>query len=276
MPELTIEGGIKLNYLDAGEATKPLLLLHGFPFNSALWRPQLPALGEPCRVIAPDFRGFGASQLSPRPYTMARLADDIAEILDALRIGQAAVAALSMGGYVAFELVKRHPQRVAALFLADTRPGPDTPEARANRDRMARTALQQGSRAVAEQLIPKLLAPETLAQKPELEDTLLDMMASASPQAIAAALSAMAERHDSTPHLSAIDVPVLVTGGTQDAITPPDEIEAWSRLIPDAKVQFIESAGHVPNMEQPDLFNAMLLDFLADAIGTPPRPEGSA
>jgi pimeloyl-ACP methyl ester carboxylesterase len=269
MPLQEIEaGGMRLNYQDVGAGPTTVVLLHGFPFNSDLWRPQIPALAERHRVIAPDLRGFGASQLSAEPYTIARLADDVAELLDALGLGRAVIGGLSMGGYVAFEFFQRHRRRAAALVFADTRPDPDSPEAQADRARMAELARSRGSRAVVDELLPKLLSPWTRAQKPEVERVLREMMGAANPEAIAAALMAMAARADSRPLLPQIQVPTLVVGGTQDSLTPAEQLLEWGRQIPGARVELIEAAGHVSNLERPEAFNALLLDFLSSFAST--------
>lgn len=258
----------RLNYKDVGPGPIPVVLLHGFPFDSDLWRPQMPALADRYRVIAPDLRGFGASQLVAEAYTIARLADDVADLLDALGLGRAVIGGLSMGGYVAFEFFRRHPRRVAALVLADTRPDPDGPEGQANRARMAELARIQGSRAVVDELLPKLLSAGTRAQKPEVERALRDMMEAANPEAIAAALMAMAARDDSRPLLPEIDVPTLVIGGAEDSLTPPEHMREWGHQIPRARLELIEGAGHVSNLEQPEAFNALLLDFLGGLART--------
>jgi 3-oxoadipate enol-lactonase len=273
MPLQEIDSGaMRLNYQDVGAGPTTVVLVHGFPFTSDLWRPQIPALAERCRVVAPDLRGFGASQLPAQPYTIARLADDVAELLDALGIRRALIGGLSMGGYVAFEFFQRHRQRVAALLLADTRPDPDSPEARSNRTRMAELARAEGSQPVVDELLPKLLSAWTRAQKPEVERALRDMMGAADPEAIAAALMAMAARADSRPLLPQIDVPTLVVGGTEDSLTPAEQLREWGRRIPGARVELIEGAGHVSNLERPDAFNALLLDFLGGPGGAPAQP----
>jgi pimeloyl-ACP methyl ester carboxylesterase len=241
-----------------------VVLLHGFPFDARLWDPQFDALAGRFRLLAPDLRGFGGSELPPRPYTLANLADDVAELLDALAIERVVIGGLSMGGYIAFEFFRRHRARIAALLLADTRPEPDGEEARANRRQMAGRARERGTAAIVEELIPKLLAPATRAGRPAIERSLRAMMESAAPAAIAAALAAMAERADSAPLLPAIDVPALVIGGEHDVMTPPDAIRGWAARLPDARCHIIPAAGHVPNLERPDEFNALLERFLLE------------
>ncbi len=184
MPRLRIaDGSLEIHYRESGSEPVPLVLIHGFPFSSEMWRPQIDRLADAYRVIAPDLRGFGASRPSPQPYSLARLADDVVELLDALDLDRAAIGALSLGDYVALELFRRHRARVAALVLADTRPQPDTAEARANRARLAELARREGSAAVTDELLPKLLAPTTRTARPELESELRDMSESAAPDA---------------------------------------------------------------------------------------------
>ncbi len=268
MPVIQLEqGDIALHYAEAGDPSAPLVvLLHGFPFTSDMWQPQIDALSAIHRVIAPDLRGFGGSGMSADRYTMAGLADDVAQLIDVVT-GESAVTigGLSMGGYIAFEFYQRHRDRVQALILADTRPDPDSDDARANRRKMAQLALSQGSRAVADQLAPKLTSPDTRRDNPEAVRVLRMMMESVEPRTMEAALMAMASRSDSGPLLRDIDVPVLVISGADDVITPPAQTRGWASRIPKARFEIIEAAGHVSSLEQPQAFNELLLEFLAGA-----------
>lgn len=261
------EGRVRLHYTDTGVASTAVLFLHGFPFTSEMWRPQVDALSDSYRLLVPDQRGFGASESLEESCTMAELADDAAELLDALGLRQAIVAGLSMGGYVAFELFRRHPERVSALVLCDTRPEPDSDEARSNRAEMAERARRQGSGSIANEILPKLLSDWTRAQKNDLEGLVRDMMESVRPDTIACALMGMAHREDSRPLLPRIDVPVLAVVGSEDPITPPEDVRAWAAEIPNARVEVIEGAAHLPNLEQPATFNALMLDFLGRMPG---------
>lgn len=263
MPTLTIDdGALEISYRDAGVGPGVVVLLHGFPFTSEMWIPQIEALADRYRVIAPDFRGFGESQPSSRSYTLARLADDTEELMRGLGIERAVIGGLSMGGYVAFEFYRRHAPRVGALILANTRPDPDSPEARANRSRMAAAAREDGVEAIVEGLLPKLLSPETRERRPDVERRLRAMMKSAAPGAVAHALAAMADRVDSRPLLPQISVPTLVLAGAADQLTPPDESRAWSALVAGTSFELIEGAGHVSNLERPQQFNSRVLRFL--------------
>ncbi len=263
MPTITVDQDrVDLHYHDAGTGPPTVVLVHGFPFNSWQWRPQMETLTERCRLIVPNLRGFGSSSLSPEPYTIARLADDIAELLLTLRVRRAVICGLSMGGYIAFEFFRRHRESVVALALVDTRPQPDSDEGKLNRAGMAELARNAGSDAVANVLLPKLVASATRQRQPELVDKLREMMESAPPQAIVDALIAMASRDDSVPLLREIDVPTLVLVGSEDAIALPADTREWAANITGSHLAVIAGAGHVSNMEQPDAFDALLLGFL--------------
>jgi len=196
-------------------------------------------------------------------YSIDRLADDVAELVAALGLRRVVLGGLSMGGYVAFAFCRRHAQLLNGLILSDTRPDSDSDATRANRARLAELARRAGSAAVAEELLPSLLAETTRNQRPEVVEALRAMMTAQTPEAIASALSAMSDRADSRSLLPEIRLPVLVTGGREDSLTPPEQIEEWASRIPDARLAFIAGAGHVANLERPDDFNALVTEFLS-------------
>ncbi|HEX4933058.1 MAG TPA: alpha/beta fold hydrolase, partial [Gemmatimonadaceae bacterium] len=143
--------GVEIGYDDAGQGD-PIVFIHGFPHHRGLWAAQVGALLDRARCIALDLRGFGESTVAP-PYSVDRYADDVAVLLDALKVERAVICGLSMGGYVALAFWRRHRARVRALVLMDTRAGADTPEGRTRRDQMIATARERGSAAVADAMI---------------------------------------------------------------------------------------------------------------------------
>jgi 3-oxoadipate enol-lactonase len=275
-----------LNVRRSGQRTGSggtVLFIHGFPFDGSMWAPQLDALPDGWAGLAPDLRGFGQSPLGTardelssgsraggriaRPdepvLTMDRLAEDTARLIESEGAGPAVVCGLSMGGYVAFSLWRRHPELVRALVLADTRPEADTDEGRENRMRMAQTARDSGARPIALTMTPGLLAERTIDERPEVAETVRAMIAGTAPETLIAALAGMAARRDATALLASIDVPVLVLVGEHDTLTPPDVARALVGRLPDARLQVLADAGHVSSLENPDAFNAALHDFLA-------------
>jgi pimeloyl-ACP methyl ester carboxylesterase len=195
-------------------------------------------------------------------------ADDLAALLDVLKLDRAVIAGLSMGGYVAMAFARRHARRIAALILADTRAGADTPEAGAGRRQTADRVLREGVGVVAATMIEKLIAAATRSQRPALADDLNAIMLSNTPQGVAAALHALADRPDSLASLAAITAPTLVIVGEQDVLTPPAESEKIAAAVRGARLARIADAGHAPNLEQPAAFNDAVRSFLATLPGT--------
>ena len=253
---------IVLGY-DASGSGRPLLLVHGYPLNRQMWQPQVATLGDAARVIAPDLRGHGESGAPDGPHSMERLADDLAEMLDGLGIGEpVVVAGLSMGGYVALAFYRRHPARVAGLILAATRAGADGEAAKANRNKAMDLAREQGVAAVADSVLPKMLAPDTYQTRPELVSQVRQIMTATPLNGVIGDLTAMRDRPDSTELLGSIQQPVLVIHGQADQLIPPSEAEAAYARLPHARLALIPGAGHLLNLEQPEAFDAEVRTFL--------------
>src|SRR5215213_4239439 len=252
---------INLAYTDSG-AGRPIVLIHGYPFNRSLWIEQISALSNSYRIIAPDLRGFGDSDASQDPSTMDRLAADVAALMDHLEIARATIGGLSMGGYVALAFYKQFSSRVRALILADTRASGDTEEAKQTRAQQAEKALSEGMAGIADAMLPKLLTPETVSKRPEIVKRVRDMMLKVKPEGAAAALHGMAQRDDQTQLLSQISSPALILVGADDAITPVADSEKMHHAIKGSRLSVLENAGHVSNLERTEEFNEALLEFL--------------
>jgi pimeloyl-ACP methyl ester carboxylesterase len=253
-----------LAHADVGRGL-PVVLIHAFPLNRTMWEPQIAALFGECRCIVPDLRGFGDSPKSG-PYSMDIFADDVVALLDALLVDQAVFCGLSMGGYVALNIWKRHRGRVRALVLADTRASADTPEGRQKRDELIALARSEGAAAVAEKQITGLVGKSTREKQPELVERLREIMGSESVEGIAGALEAMKTRPDSTSILASIDVPTLVLVGEEDVVTPIKDAEAMHLAIRGSRMEIVPGAGHLSNVERPAAFNAALSDFVGSLL----------
>lgn len=244
-----------------------VVLIHGFPLNHTMWAAQLAALPANHRLIAPDLRGFGRSTITDGTVTMEQLADDLAAMLDALGIEQqVCLCGLSMGGYVAFQFLRKYRDRVRSLILCDTRSVADTPEAAAARRQMADNVLTEGVAGVAAAMLPKLLHPRTSDVRPQVAAAVREMILSTDPRGIAAAQRGMAERPDVTSLLPGIDVRTLVIVGQEDAISPPDEMRKIAAAIPRARFEIVPDAGHMAPMENPQYVNKLLDSFLHNEL----------
>jgi len=236
-----------------------VLLIHGFPLTGRMWSPIVEPLARSYRLIIPDLRGYGESQAGSTA-TMVDFADDAAALLDHLgETEPVVVIGLSMGGYIAFEFLRRHRERVRALGLIDTRAEGDSPEGAKGRRDQAQRVRAEGSKVVADGMRDKLFGPRV---DPAVKQAWYEIMAGANPKAVAATLEGLAERFDFTPTLGQIDVPTLIVVGEDDVITPPAGARAMHRAIPGAVIEVIPECGHVPPLEQPERFRRVLKKWL--------------
>lgn len=253
---------MKLTFEEHGEG-KPFVLLHAFPLSNKMWQPQIEALAaENCRLILPDLRGFGESHNFSDINTMGEMACDISELLEMLKIERAIIGGLSMGGYVTFNFLKRFPEKAAALVLCDTSAGSDSEESRESRFTLIEQIETEGAQALIDEMLPKLVCENTKQNKQELVNKIEKMFSEVNPQAAIAALRGMAQRKDNSDLLNQISLPTLLIFGKEDKVTNLMTAENLSNKIPNSKLVIIEDAGHYSNLEQPEIFNMALVDFI--------------
>ena len=253
--------GVSLAVERRGEGPA-VLFVHGYPLDRTMWAHQLAHL-EGYQRIAVDLRGFGLSDAPDLGYSLPTYADDLAALLDALQVDDVVLCGLSMGGYVAFEFLRRHRERVRGLVLMDTRADADNPDVRRARDQQIALVRDQGAAAIAETMVARLLAPDTLRHNPTLAEQVRAMVLATPVSGIAGALAAMRDRPDSTAMLGALDgLPTLVLVGEHDEMTPPAGHEALAAAIPGAKLAVIPGAGHLPPLEMPEAVTHVLAAFL--------------
>ena len=245
----------------------PVVLLHPFPAHHALWTPAAQALIARYRVILPDLRGHGESGAGEGPATMGKHASDIERILNDAGVGRAVFAGVSIGGYILFECWRRFRGRFAGLVLCDTRPQPDTPEARSNRLRSAADVLERGIEPFLDGLIPKLFGRTTLGARPDRVDEARRMMLQMSPQDIAQVLEGMAERPDSLPTLRTINVPTMIVMGDEDTLSTVADGELMRANISGGQLRLVPKAGHYAPWEQPEEVGRLLRQFVDSLHG---------
>jgi pimeloyl-ACP methyl ester carboxylesterase len=259
----------RFRYLEApasGRLLSTLVLLHAFPLNKRMWEPQLSLSAHGWRVLAPDLRGFDGLAGEPPIASMDDYAADVIDFMDALHVRDAVLGGLSMGGYVVFAVLRRAASRVTGLVLADTRPDADTADGLAGRRRMLALLDERGVQGVAEDMLPKLVGHTTRAQRPVVGEHVRDLILANPDDAVAGAVRAMMTRPDSTPQLVGIRCPALIVVGSEDAVTPPTVSEHMHRSIPGSELAVIPAAGHLSNLEQPDVFNAAVAAFLTHRV----------
>ena len=237
-----------------------LLFVHGFPLNRTMWIPQLAGLAKLRTCVSVDLRGHGLSEdKDPSDYSMDLFADDVARTLDGLKADQVDLCGLSMGGYVVFAMLRRHPDRVRSLIFCDTKAEADSPEAKEGRDKTAAAVREKGMEALIEGLLPKLVAPGC---SDTVKASIRDMFLTVPPEVAVADLIAMRDRPDTTEQLGSISVPTLWIHGEDDQIMPIEGARATAEKIPGARFEAIPKAGHMAPLENPEPVNAAIAAFL--------------
>jgi pimeloyl-ACP methyl ester carboxylesterase len=254
-------GDAEIVYWTLGDGS-PVVLLHPFPAHHEFWLPVAEALAVRYRVILPDLRGHGESEVGDGPATMEKHAADIARVMDDTHVGRAPLIGVSIGGYALFEFWRNYRGRVAALGLCNTKAPADGPEARAGRLQAAHDVLERGTEPFIETMLARVLAKTTHENRPDVVDGARRMMLKMSPDDIAQVQRGMAERPDSVETLKTINVPTLLVTGDEDALTGVKEAELMRQHISGSLLRVIPKAGHYSPWEQPEETTKLLRQFL--------------
>jgi pimeloyl-ACP methyl ester carboxylesterase len=233
---------------DSGDGPA-LVLLHAFPCDGRMWEPQAAAaLAEGWRVLVPDLPGFGGSPLPTEPPSIDHVADVLVGELERRGIERCVVGGVSLGGYVTMAVLRRHPERVAAAFLCDTKATADSEAARENRERLAQLCL------------------DTPSDTARILEQVRGWLGEANADAVAWYQRAMADRPDSRPALASAG-PLVIVWGQEDALSSRAEQDLMLEAAPDAALIVVPGAGHLANVEDPEAVSAALRRLLTVARG---------
>jgi 3-oxoadipate enol-lactonase len=248
--------------VDGPSSGLPVVFVHGFPFSHAMWHPQIEALRSTYHTLAYDIRGHGNTETGDGQYTIELFVDDLIGVLDERNIGQAVFVGLSMGGYIILRLHERQPERFKGLVLCDTRSEADTDEAKIRRAGSIVAVKRNGVKAFAQNFVRSVFAAETFEKKPETVKFITSIIENNSPIGIAGTLLALASRTDTTQSLGSISVPTIILVGEHDVLTPVASAEALKQRIHGSRLHVIPHAAHMSNLENPEVFNMRLIEFL--------------
>ncbi len=249
-----------LNFHHRG-AGRTLILIHAFPFSSAMWEELIVSLSDLDISIATiDLPGFGGSPNAE--WTMESICESLFEAITSEGLERPVLCGLSMGGYITLSYCKHYPLTVAGLILADTKAAADSDEVKLDREKFAQDTLKRGAIAATERNLAKMTSDWTKANAPEVAKQIETWMLDADPQAIANALRAMAGRPDTMELLPTIAVPVLLIVGADDPVTTPVEMEKMAALLPIATIVKIPDASHMSVTEKPGEFAATVRQYL--------------
>ena len=253
--------GIAL-YENGPREGRPVIFIHGFPFNHTMWAPQLQEFSKTYRVISYDLRGHGKSDVGDGQYTVELFVDDLLMIMDHLKIERAVLCGLSLGGYIALRAVERQMDRFNGLVLCDTKSEVDSNEAKIKRAAAIVAVKKDGVGKFSGEFVKMVLSENTFKAKPELVEFVLGLIRGNTPLGICGALLALAARTDTTAALVKIVLPVQILVGEHDKLTPPSVSESMLKALPNAAMHVVPEAGHLSNLENPAVFNKKLLAFL--------------
>lgn len=254
---------LNVSYFDVGENDlQAIIFIHGFPFNKSMWETQVLELKNEFRVIAYDVRGHGDSDIGTDDFSIEIFVSDLIALLDELCIDKATVCGLSMGGYIALNAITHFPERFSALILSDTSCIADSEEAKVNRKKTMDDIDTFGVVQYAEKSIEKLFSSESIITKPNEVANIKEMILQTSIHSLTQTLQALANRSSTCDQLSNINVPVLILVGSEDKLTPLALSQKMQDEIDSSRLYVIENSGHLPNIENPQKFNKLILNFL--------------
>ena len=249
-----------------GSAGSPVVLLAGFPLTREIWNATARGLAAAHRVVMPDLRGTGASNVPPGPYLMETLAGDVAAVLDALGIERATLVGHSLGGYVALAFARMYAERVASLALVCSRLAADTSERAMWRNDLAERAERDGSvQAIIDAMVPLLLAERTHEQHPEIERLVREIAATNDVRGLCGLLRGMALRDPADDIAPDLEMPVLVAAGGADPLISLEESREIAMRFPQGTLEIFPASGHLPMLEEPDRLTELLGAFAAGA-----------
>jgi 3-oxoadipate enol-lactonase len=238
----------------------PVVLLHGFPLDRRVWEEAAGELGREARVIVPDLRGFGRS-ISSEPFTIQNLADDVHELLLERNALPCVLAGLSMGGYVALAFAAKYGPDLAALALVDSRVSAESEEGKQGRDKMIQLAKDAGPQAVVDAMFPKMLAPATYSNRPDLATKVKTIMLNCPALTVRHGLLAMRDRADYTQLAASLAFPVQVVVGESDMIGGVELARQIHATLQNGDLAIIPDAGHLSPIEQPKMVSGAMVRF---------------
>jgi pimeloyl-ACP methyl ester carboxylesterase len=248
----------KDSYTDNGQG-KTIVLIHAFPADHHLWDMQIKTLSQKYRVITLDLKGFGqATPTDGKTVSMREYAAQVKQLLDQLHVKTAVIGGESMGGYISLAFLKAYPDKTEGLILSNTQAKTDSAEENVADKKDAADILVNGTNRLVADFVPKALSSNASHEAKEL---VTDMFANQKATGVASALRGMATREDTTKTLAATSIPVLIISSNLDEVISPKESMKMSKIAKNSKLIMIKGAGHLTNIERPDVWNKAVENY---------------
>ena len=251
-------------FTSGGTNSRPIIFVHGFPFDHIMWDAQIEELSKYYHCITYDIRGLGESPASDGQFTMDGFVDDLETIIDELKLNLPVLCGLSMGGYISLRAMERMEEKFRALILCDTKALADDNAGKIKRAEGIKSINESGVENFVEQFVPICFSENfRIKNKPEYEEVLIRSKSN-SPIGVKGCLLAMAGRTDTTNYLPNISIPTLIISGEKDKLTPPLVMKSMADQINNSEFYVVDEAGHMAPLEAADMVNEKMRSFLAE------------
>jgi len=241
---------------------KPIIFLHGFPYDHQMWENQISALKNDYLCIAYDLRGLGKSFIGDGQYPLEFFVDDLFKIITELNLEKPIVCGLSMGGYITLRALERDQSTFSAAILCNTRSASDDKAGLLKRVETIRRINEEGLSSFVIPFVTGCFSEETPKDNPKLYKSTLNRSLKSDPIGVKGCMIALATRTDTTPFLKKIKIPTLVMSGSFDRLTPPVLMREMANKIPKADFAIAPRAGHLAPLENPSFVNDLIKGFL--------------
>lgn len=262
--EFTLPNYTPAIFLQQSGEGELVVFLHGIGGNSNNWCSQLQAIGGSYTAVAWDMRGYGNSEDYDGPFRIDDACNDLLAVINHYKAECAHIVGLSMGGMLAQEFYRRHPEKVASLVLTNTNEGIGVAFSQQEKDEFVRLRKQplagdnEPATLVASMLQILLGKNPIPSARKNIEESIRSLRKSSYIKSIEAIID-----FDSSDVLPTISVPVLLIGSTEDRVTPVESMIAMNKKISGSQLYIFDDVGHLTNLEAPNNFNELLLDFLS-------------
>ena len=249
-------------YLFGNNESKTILFVHGFPFDHTMWQAQVDEFSKDYKCVSYDIRGLGESPAGDGQFTMESFVDDLEIILDELKLNRPILCGLSMGGYISLRALERIQEKFSAAILCDTRSEADNNEGKLKRAAGIKRISKEGLAPFAKDFITNCFGDDFKQNKEEVLQKIIEKSSQFNPVGVKGGLLAMLSRSDTTINLGKINIPTLLICGEQDTLTPPPIMKDMFHKINKAEFVEIPKAGHMTPIENPQMVNKAIRDFL--------------
>jgi len=249
-------------FISGSNDSKAIIFVHGFPFDHTMWQEQVDDLSKNFLCVSYDIRGLGESPAGDGQFTMESFVDDLEKITDELKLEKPILCGLSMGGYISLRAMERMQNKFSALILCDTKSVADDNEGKLKRAAAIKQISSGEFNTFIESFVLNCFGEMFVKENSVEYRRVVDRSKKNNPIGVKGCLLAMVCRTNTTENLSKIKIPTLVICGSEDKLSPPDVMKSMANKIPNANFVLVEGAGHMTPIENPQVVNKAIRDFL--------------